>query len=95
MNIMNVWKKTKWRFISYNDFLLILTLELNHLYGDIVLEMSGSVPVISLFNRIDIEKVRLLVLEIVLKLNSILSLQVLEFPSKFPFRFVFYSKINE
>jgi ecdysone 20-monooxygenase len=30
---------------------------LNKLYGDIVLEMSNSIPVISLFNRGDIEKV--------------------------------------
>jgi hypothetical protein len=32
-------------------------LDLNRIYGDIVLEVNGNIPVISLFNRKDIEKV--------------------------------------
>lgn len=35
----------------------ITTTDLNKTYGDIVMEKSNNIPIISLFNRSDIEKV--------------------------------------
>jgi hypothetical protein len=44
-------------FINKIIIFIFFIIELNKLYGDVVMEMSGNVPIISLYNRQDIEKV--------------------------------------
>lgn len=49
---------TKWNTRSHKlNKLHDYYAELNKTYGDVVMEMAGNVPIISLFNRKDIEKV--------------------------------------
>lgn len=49
---------TKWSsWFNNMNKLHIYYADLNRKYGDVVLEMMGNVPVVSLFNRVDIEKV--------------------------------------
>lgn len=49
---------TKWNMLTLKmNKLHEYYSDLNHTYGDVVMEMAGDIPVISLFNRKDIEKV--------------------------------------
>lgn len=49
---------TKWNMLTLKmNKLHEYYADLNKIYGDVVMEMSGNVPIISLFNRRDIEKV--------------------------------------